>query len=361
MIVNLCTPGFDPADSYGRISIELSDALQAAGWHVNEFTFGSPVRQKVMKVAMGGILLGYPTNFFKFGALVNTGVKIALTMFESDHLPTGWAEVLNTCAAVIVPAQFLVQVFRDSGVTVPIHVAPLGISPVFHKAQRRKAPRQWSDKTPLKVLVIGDRGYRKNFHEMAMAHHRAFGDDMRYQLTIKTRTNGLTRKNEAGELLHFGFSNPNITLIEQDMTDAELAALYREHHVLMFGSRGEGFGFPPREFAAMGGVALATDWGGTADDIQHWGVPLPYSMETAWRGSDKFYGVCGQWAAPDMNAASTLLKHIAAHYDDYASHAIRGAGFVQTRYTWQRFVREVKAIYERYSSGVRRIPAQIGG
>lgn len=358
MIVNLCTPGFDPADSYGRLSIELSDHLQLAGWHVNEMTLGSPVRQTVMKVTTGGILLGYPTNFFKFGAMVNMGVKTAITMFESNRLPVGWSDVLNTCASVIVPAQFLVKVFRESGVTVPVHVVPLGISPAFHESVRRKLPRKLSAETPFKGLVIGDRGNRKNFHEAAMAWHKAFGDDPRYQLTIKTRSDAMTRINpETGESVHFGISNPNMRLIEEDYTDEQLATLYREHHLMIFPTRGEGFGLPPREFAATGGVVLATEWGGTADDIAQWGVPIPAHLETAWQGTPKFYGNCGEWGAPDMDAMPILLKQVAGNYDDYASAAIRAAGYVQTHYTWQRFVRSVGAIYERDGSRIRGVSA----
>jgi glycosyltransferase involved in cell wall biosynthesis len=122
--------------------------------------------------------------------------------------------------------------------------------------------------------------------------------------------------------------------------------------VMLFPSSGEGYGLPPREFASTGGVAVATNWGGTAEDIQHWGVPLPYSLTDAWKGNKKgWHGKMGQWANPDLKALEFLMRHIPKHYEAYRDFGLRAAGFVQTHSRWDTFASRVYSIWKEASEG----------
>ena len=129
-IVNLCGPSTDPYDSYGLLFCRLAWHLSQQGVHVNPQVFerGNPLHEyqtpelqavlsRPVRPALGGILLGYPVNFHKMGPLVGHGPTVAVTMFESDCLPDGWADALNTCQAVVVPSQWCARVFRACGVT----------------------------------------------------------------------------------------------------------------------------------------------------------------------------------------------------------------------------------------------------
>lgn len=324
--VNVFSPNFELADSYGRLASELSSGLENRGVSVNRIGGHAPQHQPMTPV-MGGFVLGYPTNFHKFGVLASGGARVAVTMFEASCLPEGWADVLNTCDAVIVPARFLVDVFRKSGVQVPIHVVPLGISSEFIDPVIR------DKRVPFTVLAIADRGRRKGWWEAAMGFYRAFGDNTDFKLILKSRS------------LSARFTNPNVEALKGDMSNDELAALYQRCHVMVFPTHGEGFGLPPREFAATGGIAIATNWGGTADDIQHWGVPLDYTMEDAFPQHGAFAGAVGQWAKPDVEHIKTLLRQTAMYYKYYETRAAKAAGFVRDTYDWQTFADKCLQIY----------------
>lgn len=285
-MINLFAHSWNVADSYGRVAIETAAAIQRTrGVHVNRV--GD--EHTLIRPTFGGILTAYPSQFEYYGGLAQFGRRIALTMFESDAIPNDWIEPLNRCDAVVVTSNWLVDVFKKCGVTAPVQALHLGISEKF-QYQRRKAHK------PFTFLAIGDGGLRKGSHHAMFAFLRAFGDSKDVRLIIKARNYSVD-----------GFTNENITLLKEELSDDELLDLYRECDCMVFPSSGEGFGFPPREFAATGGLVIATNWGGTADHIEQWGLPLSYTLGTAWQGEPKLAGL-GKWAIPDQEQLAALMK-----------------------------------------------------
>lgn len=332
-VINIFSPNWEIADSYGRIASELKAGFEAKGYHVNPFGDNAPAT--LLQPAWGGLYLGYPTLYKEFERQIlfaEFGKRVAITMFESTRLLPEWATNLNRCDSVIVPSQFLVPVFRHNGVKAPLHVHPLGVSQEFFSEPQL---RTLSSDKPLTFLAIHDRGVRKGGNTALFAFEEAFGDDMRYKLILKSRHEGTA------------LSNPNVERIEHDMSNAELAELYKRADVMIFPSCGEGFGLPPREFAATGGIALATNWGGTADALRKWGVSLSYKMGTAWRDNKKWYGKQGQWAEVDQKALVAKLQRLADYFDYFAADAMKASEFVAREYQWPRFVSSVESVWQQ--------------
>lgn len=334
-IINVATPSWDTCDSYGILATELAAGLEHSGYYINRFGNDAPLEQQI-RVTFGGILLGYPTLYQSYPAFTQYGTRIAMTMFESTQLPDGWGENLNAMDGISVPSQFVVDVMRECGVEVPIHVHPLGISEVF---TRQVVPREWTADEPLTILAIGDRGKRKGWDVALSAFVAAFGEDERYKLILKARQ------------FPFKFKNANIEIIAEDYSDEEMAALYRRSHIMLFPTCGEGFGLPPREFAATGGIVLATNWSGTADDIKHWGIPLEYRMTDAWFGRDDWYKKLGQWAEVNVLDTATKLKAIADDFEHYANFGVQAAEYVAKRYRWQDFANSVDSLWKEVQDG----------
>lgn len=334
-------------DSYGLIACELARYLSDLGAQVNALALGrrqtdnqppdvAAVTAQPIRAALGGICLGYPSSYAKYGALVQAGPRVAVTMFESTKLPAGWVETLNTCDAVVVPSWFCWEVFRRAGVTAPLHVVPLGVGEVYRPAER-------SSDRPLTFLAFLDRGKRKGGMDAAQAFLRAFGDSPAYRLILKGRD----------PKVKISILNPNIEIVQRDMSEQELHQLYLECDVLINANRGEGFGLIPREFAATGGIALATHWGGTADDLEQWGWPLPYTLvEADWAGAKNLEGqVLGEWAEPDVEGVARVLRQVAAHREWYAAQSQARAEQVHKLYSWRRFVERVFQIWQGVASG----------
>ena len=332
--INIFSPNWEVQDSYGRIACELASGFEQRGYHVNKFGDGI---SGLIRPALGGLYLGYPTLFEEFyddqfGVFATKGKRVAITMFESTVLPDEWVEPLNKCDAIVLPAKFLIDIFRDNGVKTALHVQALGISKEFSIHNMRSMRTD-----PFTFLAIADRGIRKGWGKAIEAFLKAFGDDENYRLILKCR--------EQGALSNLSLTNTNIDIIAEDLSNEEMADLYRSCDAMIFPSCGEGFGLPPREFAATGGIAIATNWGGTADDIRKWGIPIPYSMQTAWEDKHIWFGKMGDWADVAVQDLATTLKFITNNRQLCFEDAIKSAEFVQGKYQWSAFVDGVEKVW----------------
>lgn len=341
--LNVCLPGAaDPADSYGIIGIELCRHLQRLGCYVNLFAMGrreldsqdaetAAIVAQPVRAATGMLGLGYPTGYCKHqNPLVHMGRRVAITMFESSKILDSWPPILNTMDAVIVPSQFCKDVFYDSGVTAPIHVVPLGVSCTYRPAQRP------TDR-PLTFLAFLDRGERKGGLVALQAFLAAFGSDTNYRLILKGRKPKVA----------MNITNPNIEVIQRDMSEAELHELYLSADVLIDANKGEGFGLLGRQFAGTGGVSLSTAFSGTLDDLENWGNPIPCKLVPAdWKGNATLEGQdLGFWAEVSPEILAHQLRRVANNRTYYQARARKAAAWVAERYTWQGFAERVLGIW----------------
>ncbi len=283
--------------------------------------------------------MGYPTGYASQSGLLFAGPRVCVTMFESSLIPSDWVAPLNNMHAVIVPSHFCANTFRACGVTAPIHVVPLGVGDTYTFAER-------STDRPLTFLAFLDRGERKGGLVATKAFGRAFGENMNVRLLLKART----RKNKDVTVT---VVEPNIEILDRDMTEQELHELYLSCDVLVNPHKGEGFGLIPREFAATGGIAMTTGWSGTADDLKQWGWELPYTLEPAtWPGHKRFAGQdLGEWAAPDVDGVAKCLVRVARNVDTYRLMARQHAANAKHLYTWDGFAKQVLTIWEGVAVG----------
>jgi len=347
MILNVCTPGaLDPADSFGLIAIELGRHLQRLGNYVNLYSLGprevafqdaeiaALIRQPV-RAGMGGIFGGYPTTHVQYpNPLLQMGPRVAVTMFESSKIPEGWDRPLNACSAIVTPCRFCRDIFREAGVTVPIHVIPLGVNEIY-----RPAPR--CDSRPFTFLAFIDRGLRKGGIQAMDAFIAAFGDDTGYKLILKGRKSKINAT----------ILNPNIELIQEDYSETQMRDLFYRADAMIANTRGEGFGLLPRQAAACGCIALATNFAGTADDIDAWGVPLPCRRVRAdWSHHGRLSKMdLGEWAEVDTVDLVAMLRDVANRREEYQARAQAQAPAVGAMYTWGRFAQGVLDVWKEVS------------
>jgi glycosyltransferase involved in cell wall biosynthesis len=331
--ISIYTPTWDVCDSYGIKAVALARGIELAGYRVNRMGLD----EQPIQPTPGGFLLGYPTLYGEWGPLANMGRRVAVTAWESTEIPPAWLVGLEKVDYVSVGSSFTRDVLIDCGVTTPVFVVPLGVSETYRYVERPV------DREPFTFLAFGDRGARKGWDIAIHAFVKAFGDDPRYKLIIKCREGGL-------ENLRLG--HDNIEIRRADLDERGMLALFAEADVMVFPTLGEGFGMPPREFAATGGMVLATGFSGVADEANVWGPAIEYQLVKAWPGHDSFEGL-GQWAQPDTEHLAVLMRWAANPVTRqwWSMQSKRISMYFKHKYSWLWFAQKHIEIWKGVHGG----------
>jgi glycosyltransferase involved in cell wall biosynthesis len=242
------------------------------------------------------------------------------TMWESSRLPDGWAEQINRAKAAIVPSKFVVKVFRDSGVTVPIEVVPDGVDEeVYHFIDR-----------PLKegvtTLTVGPVDNRKNVRRGIAAWKETFADDPTARLIIKTQYN----------YQNYVPDDPRIRYVDVVEPTRGIMHWYEQADVLLaLGS--EGFGLPLVEAMATGLPVIALSSEGQADvcrDARDLVLPV---AAAEWEVYHSGFGPFGIHGVPAVTDVSDRLRWVAANREEARAMGRAASKWViQHRNVWAK-------------------------
>jgi len=131
---------------------------------------------------------------------------------------------------------------------------------------------------------------------------------------------------------------PNIYLLNSDLSDAEVNALYNHSKVkahLSF-TRGEGFGRPLLEATISGKPMVVSAWSGHVDFLNKDMVNLIGGGLTNVHESaaDKFLLKEAQWFQIDYSVAGGTMKDIHKNYKPYLEKSRKHRQYTKDRFTW---------------------------
>jgi glycosyltransferase involved in cell wall biosynthesis len=152
---------------------------------------------------------------------------------------------------------------------------------------------------------------------------------------------------------------PDVVLIEDDLTDAELKALYLQCHALVAPSRAEGFGLPLAEAMLSGLAVITTGWGGQLDfcnDETAWLVD--YRFEPARSHFGLFHSV---WAAPNVHDLARAMREV--YFSPTESRSRRseaGRGVLLDHFRWQQVAQRLVDSARQWAQFGHRLETRIG-
>src|SRR5262249_23893600 len=183
-------------------------------------------------------------------------------------LPRAWAEGAREADEVWVYSRWVRDVYARSGVPAErVRVVPLGFNPEVFTPEG--PAYDLPTRNALRFLFVGGALHRKGADLLLEAYRRAFtrADDV--CLVVKDMG---THTFYQGQTLAAAFRQaaadppgPVAIYLDEDLPDADLAALYRACSCVVLPYRGEGFGLSPLEGMACGRPAIVTAGGATDD------------------------------------------------------------------------------------------------
>jgi len=264
-----------------------------------------------------------PNEFTTDLGNVNIGIS---AMVECDRCNPKWVEICNKMNAIVVPSLHAAASLTNSGtVNVPLHV----VNEAYNGAcVKNDLPTLPDFETPFNFLLFGQltaadaRTDRKNIFNTIKWFCEAFKGNDDVGLVIKTNLGKNTKIDRANtkklleDLLRQvrRAGKPKVTLLHGDMSDEEVAALYRHPQIkaMVTLSRGEGWNLPACEAAASGLPIIATNWSAHTEFLNLGKfVKIDYTLQQIppQRVDNNIFTPTARWAeASEHDFKSKILK-----------------------------------------------------
>lgn len=315
---------------YGIVSLEYPIALQKLGidvsreWERRENILRHIYEQlpqeqrafvdKPFKKEKVGIIKTTPELFYK----CTNEFRIGYTMVENTRIGEKWRDWCNQMNMIMVPSEYLIDVFKESGVKKPVISVRQGMdSKKFPYIQRRLQRK----------FIFGTVGYqddRKNWKDLVTAFCSEFNMNEPVELWIKN-TNAYWN--------HTKFSDERIKIINRMYSFDEVQKLYAYFDCFVFPSHAEGSGLPPREAMATGLPVILTNWSGLTE-IADESISYPLTPVAIDYPDVRGVEQPGFQARIDVTELMYWMRYVYEHPEEAIEKGRKASAFVHENYSW---------------------------
>ena len=330
-------PVFD-SSGYGQAARAYVHAFHEAGIDLSvvSLTRGEPqIRDPLVESLVGR---NVPADFQLYHGVpalwANDAARhrhyIAMTVWETDSMPTNWRLPLRRALDVWMPCDFNVAVFeRELGRPVlklshPVPpVPPVCADPAFLDLAPDEfvfySIFEWQDrKGPVEQIDAFLRAFRASDRAVLLLKSTPKGEDCaRSALAAISRRTG----SDARVLLRCEFWN-----------QAQVATLHARGDCYVSLHRGEGWGYPLFEAALRGTPAVATAYSGPLEYLDASHHQLVSYSEGPVGQRYVFYNRSMLWAEPDVDDAARRLRWVFENRDEARKRAIAHSRVLRERY-----------------------------
>lgn len=266
---------------------------------------------------------------------------IVMQPWEYSQIPVDFLRIFESCFEVWTPSNYSRNCFIESGVDPnKIQVIPNGINPELFTPQGEKY--QLGTTKKFKFLFVGGTIYRKGFDILLNAYTKTFKSTDSVALVVKDMGgNSFYKGQTAKEIIEKHKLNalaPEIIYIDQDLSEEEIASLYRACDVFVSPYRGEGFSLPTLEAMASGLPVIVTDSGATDDFVDSF-CAWKISAEKKYLGNEmdgKPLTGNAYVLEPNEDELSAILKHIVANPSSVYKSGKIASYIARKHWTWRR-------------------------
>ena len=310
-------PGLNPATGFGYAAQNIVRSLQSLGHIVTWTNANTPLQLNFTQ----------PHHY----KLHRGQYQIGYTPWESTGIRPEWTERMNLCDEVWATSDWNAEVFKSNGVTVPIKTYTHGIEKIWtaHK-------RELKEGRPFKFLHVGEPAPRKSGQLVVDTFIKMFGDNPDYQLTIKSHHSHTIRVYD--KYGNFGLPENiynNIKVIKDEYSAEQLVSLYHSHHVLIYPSWGEGFGFIPLQALATGMPTICTSAWAHYDNYIG-----PLKLKSQLIDSPWQFPHEGQVFEPNYQHLLELMRDVANNFNAYSGYYFAQSTKIHEEYNWNQLTKK---------------------
>ena len=333
--------GVFDATGYGEAARAYIHALHAAGIQLAVVDTGA--RPGQVQDELVASLLGADTeaDFHLFHGIppywAHTAYRlrnvVAMTVWETDTMPSAWRNPLTHAVDVWLPCRFNVEAFARGlgrqpfclphplpaariGADAALDLGSLGIRPgdfVFY------ACFAWQE--------------RKNPNGLMEAFLRAFPEDGDSVLLLKSNPGAAAAAEHAlADLRARLGSRGRVVLRCESWSNAAIDAMHARGDCYVSLHKGEGWGYPLFEAACRGKPVIATAFSGPLDYLDpqsHW---LVRAAPAPARQRYSYYNPAMKWAEPDLAHAVEGLRWVGGHREAARAAARAAAERLRANY-----------------------------
>lgn len=245
------------------------------------------------------------------------------TMYETTRLPREWVGLLNKASHVVVPCVWNQEGFRESGVTVPIHVVPLGINPTIFSYM----PPRDGDKFVVGVAGRVNHGKERKGVERAVdLFLSAFSGVSDVELRVKIHPDDPLPE----------IKNPKVQVTKEHMPWHKCREWFSGIDLFLSLARSEGFGLWQLQSMACGRPVMAARYSGLAEFMtEENSFCLPFTEESAANGMG-----AGMWSSVSDEAVKKSLLRAYSNREEIGRKGLL-ASETARQFTWDRTAAEV--------------------
>ena len=254
------------------------------------------LRKPVSVLPEYGLCMATPGEFRK----LPTKVRVGFTMYESDdplRFHPEWAHESRFADKLIVPSKYSKDVFSQfyKG---PIETCDLIVHKDFYQALKHER------KDTFTFVTYGTLNGRKSPMETILAFLAAFPEADYPNVRLQLKTRGAIFGGSKGHIPTIW--DRRVRVIDDTWNRATLINWLNAADCMLFATKGEGYGMPPREAICLGLPTIYAHHTGMVDLIDY---ALPVSVD---KEEDSPIG--GKWRIPDWNDMVEQMRHM---YDEY--------------------------------------------
>lgn len=270
---------------------------------------------------------------------------IGYTVWESSKIHPHWAQACNKANEVWLPCDWNLEVFKSSGVNVPLYKVPHAIDipdldnlPTFNL--------NGIDDNAYVFYSIFQWQERKNPYALLSAYCSAFSGVEDVVLVIKTYLADHSGDKEQIRKLIVDYKNfinlpnfPKMFLVVENMSRENILALHKRGDCFILLQRAEGWGLPHFEAASCGNPVITPAYGGQTEFLKPDNSYLTNYTLTPVCGMNRFspyYRGDQYWCEPDLENTINLMRHVYNNRDEARAKGAKAREYVSDNFTWDR-------------------------